>query len=405
MTLGRSINNRVSQGRVYKSRHRVWLIALIVAVFVIWSAFAPLDEVVRGTGKVVPTMKNQVIQNLEGGIVTRLYVTEGDTVEAGQLVVKMDETRFQSAYQELQSQRWALSLRLARLRAEADPSGTFTPDEAFAPDLAASELKLFQARRAELQETVSKLKDAVALKEQEVDILRPMVERSAVPQIELVRAEQAVVEVNTRLAAVQTEFEAARAQELSEVLVNLRQIEEQIRTREDQLVRTDVRSPVHGVVNKVLATTIGGVVQPGDALMEVISLEDELRIEGRIDPRDIGFVYVGMPAKSKLTAFDFSSYGTLSGQVVHVGADTVTDERQREPRPYYEVFIQLASTTLEGPSGQVEIRPGMQAEIELDSGQKTVLRYGAAPLPLLHREIAKPPRNPVPDRSHKAPNT
>jgi len=380
MTLGRSINNRMSQISVRKSRNCVWLVVLTVVVFGIWSAFAPLDEIVRGSGKVVPTMKNQIIQNLEGGIVTRLFVAEGDIVEAGQLVVKMDETRFQSAYQELQSQRWALSLRLARLRSEADPASTFTLNEEFAPDLAVSELQLFHARRSELQETISNLKDAVALKEQEVGILRPMVERSAVPQIELVRAEQAVVEVNTRLTAVQTEFEATRAQELSEVLVKLRQTEEQIRAREDQLARTNVRSPVRGVVNKVLATTIGGVVLPGDPLMEVISLEDELRIEGRIDPRDIGFVYVGMPVKSKLTAFDFPSYGALSGQVVHVGADTVIDEKQREPRPYYEVFIQLAATTLEGPSGQVEIRPGMQAEIELYSGQKTVLQYLLKPL-------------------------
>lgn len=214
----------------------------------------------------------------------------------------------------------------------------------------------------------------------EVDILQPMAERSAVPQIELIRAEQAAVDVRSRLSATETEFETARAQEYSEVLIKLRQIAEQIRGREDQLSRTNVRSPIRGIVNKVLATTIGGVVQPGDPLLEIISLEDDLRIEGRIDPRDIGFVYVGMPATIKLMAFDFSIYGTLEGQVIHVGADTVTDERQREPRPYYEVFIELEDTTLQGPSGQVEIRPGMQAQIELHSGQRTVLQYILKPL-------------------------
>lgn len=383
MKLGRKINNLVSAGKAKKSRHRIWLIALIVAVFVVWSAFAPLDEIVRGVGKVVPTMKNQVIQNLEGGIVTQLFVTEGDIVEAGQLVVKMDETRFQSAYQELQDQSWALTLRLARLQAEEDFSSDFVPDEELvqlAPEHAGSEIQLFQARRAELQATMRNLQDAIDLKTREVDILRPMAERSAVPQIELIRAEQAAVDVRSRLSATETEFETARSQEYSEVLVNLRRIAEQIRGREDQLSRTDVRSPIRGIVNKVLATTIGGVAQPGDSLLEIISLEDDLRVEGRIDPRDIGFVYVGMPATIKLMAFDFSIYGTLEGQVIHVGADTVTDERQREPRPYYEVFIQLEATTLEGPSGQVEIRPGMQAQIELDSGQKTVLQYILKPL-------------------------
>lgn len=383
MKLGRKINNLVSAGKAKKGRHRIWLIALIVAVFVVWSAFAPLDEIVRGIGKVVPTMKNQVIQNLEGGIVTQLFVTEGDVVEAGQLVVKMDETRFQSAYQELRDQSWALTLRLARLQAEEDFSSGFIPDEELvqlAPEHAGSEVQLFQARRAELQATTRNLQDAIDLKTREVDMLRPMAERSAVPQIELIRAEQAAVDVRSRLSATETEFETARSQEYSEVLVKLRQIAEQIRGREDQLSRTNVRSPIRGIVNKVLATTIGGVAQPGDPLLEIISLEDDLRVEGRIDPRDIGFVYVGMPATIKLMAFDFSIYGTLEGQVIHVGADTVTDEQQRDPLPYYEVFIELEATTLEGPSGQVEIRPGMQAQIELDSGQRTVLQYILKPL-------------------------
>ena len=383
MRLGRKINSRVSEGKAKKSRHRIWLITLIVAVFVVWSAFAPLDEIVRGIGKVVPTMKNQVIQNLEGGIVTELFVTEGDVVEAGQRVVKMDETRFQSAYQELQDQSWALILRLARLRAEGDLSNDFIPDEELlrlAPEHAESEVQLFQARRSQLQATMRDLQEAVDLKAQEVDILRPMAERSAVPKIELIRAEQAAVDVKSRLSATQSEFETARSQEYSEVLGNLRRIAEQARSRKDQLFRTDVRSPIRGIVNKVFATTIGGVAQPGDPLLEIISLEDNLRVDGRIDPRDIGFVYVGMPATIKLMAFDFSIYGTLEGRVIHVGADTVTDEQQREPRPYYEVFIQLEATILEGPSGQVEIRPGMQTQIELDSGQKTVLQYILKPL-------------------------
>jgi len=381
--LGRKINSLVSEGKAKKSRHRIWLIALIVAVFVVWSAFAPLDEVVRGTGKIVPTMKNQIVQNLEGGIVTELFVTEGDAVEAGQLVLKMDETRFQSAYHELQDQSWALTLRLARLRAEGDLSNDFIPDEELlrlAPEHAESEVQLLQARRSQLQATMRDLQEAVDLKAQEVDILRPMAERSAVPKIDLIRAEQAAVDVRSRLSATLSEFETARSQEYSEVLGNLRRIEEQARSRKDQLFRTDVRSPIRGIVNKVLATTIGGVAQPGDPLLEIISLEGNLRVDGRIDPRDIGFVYVGMPATIKLMAFDFSIYGTLEGRVIHVGADTVTDEQQREPRPYYEVFIQLEATVLEGPSGQVEIRPGMQTQIELDSGQKTVLQYILKPL-------------------------
>lgn len=383
MKLGRKINSITASDKARTGRRLVWLVAVIVASFLVWAAYAPLDEVVRGSGKVVPVMRNQVLQNLEGGIVNEIYVTEGDTVEAGQLLVKLDETRFQSAFQELQDRQWALSVRLARLNAEQDRSADFVPDPELlrlAGDHADSEIQLFRARRDQLRSNVANLEEAVALKVREVEMLRSMAERSAVPEIELIRAEQAAVDVQSRLAAIVTEFETSRTQEYSEVLTNLRQVEEQLLGKEDQLVRTNVISPINGIVNKVSATTIGGVVQPGEPLLEILSLEEQLRVEGRIDPRDIGFVYAGMPAAIKLTAFDFSIYGTLSGEVVHVGADTVVDENDREQRPYYEVFIELQSTTLEGPTDSVEIRPGMQAEIELQSGQKTVLQYLLKPL-------------------------
>lgn len=383
MKLGRKINSITASDKVRTGRRMVWLVAVIVTSFLVWAAYAPLEEVVRGSGTVVPVMNNQVLQSLEGGIVKEIYVTEGVIVEAGQLVFKLDKTRFLSKFQELQGQQWALSVRLARLKAEQDGSFDFELDpelRRLAGDHAESEIELFRARRDELRSNVANLEEAVALTVREVEMLRSMVERSAVPEIDLIRAEQAAVDVQSRLTAIVTEFEASRTQEYSQVLTNLRQVEEQLRGREDQLARTSVKSPIHGIVNKVFATTIGGVVQPGEPLIEILSLEDQLRVEGRVDPRDIGFVYAGMPASIKLAAFDFSIYGTLSGEVVHVGADTVVDESDRQPRPYFEVFIKLESTTLQGLTNVVEIRPGMQAEIELQSGQKTVLQYLLKPL-------------------------
>lgn len=382
MKLGNKLNVATSEILMRKNRQIVWLITIAVVAFLIWASYAPLDEVVRGTGKVVPTMKNQIVQNLEGGIVDNIFVTEGDIVEAGQLIAKMDETRFQSSYQELQEQRLALLLRLARLEAEKDFSHQFVPDPDLAgqaEEYAASEIALYQARRAEINSSLKNLQDAMLLKTQEVDLLRPMAERAAIPVIELVRAEQAIVDVKSRIDTVRSEFEAARAQNYADTLVKLRQIEEQIRSSADKLARTNVRSPVKGIINEVMATTIGGVVRPGDPLVEILPLEEQLRIEGRIDPRDIGFVFVGMPATLKLTAFDFSIYGTLPGVVVHVGADTIVDDNQRD-YSYYEVFIELNRTTLKGAGKELEIRPGMQAQIELEAGKKTVLKYILKPL-------------------------
>ncbi len=359
------------------------IIVLAVVAFLIWAANAPLEEVVRGAGRVVPTTETQIVQNLEGGIVAGISVTEGQIVTAGQSIGRMDETQFQSAYQELQEQRLALELRLARLGAEQNIDAEFVPEPELreqAPDFAGSEVELFNARHQERLSTLETLAATAALKRQEAEMLRPMVERNAVSPLEFIRVEQAAVEAEGRVLSAQSEFETLRSQEYSETLVQLRQVEQQIRVREDQLARTNILSPVRGVVNKVSTTTIGGVVRPGDPLVEIIPLDDELRIEGRVDPRDIGFVYVGMPAAVKLTAFDFSIYGTLKGTVVHVGADTVTDDQLRDAAPYYEVYVQVDQTTLEGPGGQVDIRPGMQAEVELAAGEKTVLRYLLKPL-------------------------
>lgn len=365
------------------SRRVIWIIALALCVFGFWAANAPLEEIVRGQGKVVPARSSQIIQNLEGGIVAEVFVVEGDVVEAQQRVVRMDATQFRSAFQELREQRLALMLKLERLSAEQDQTNEYYPSTdlaALAPEYADSELALFEARRKELVDTLASLEEAARLRRQEVEILEPMVERTAVPEIDLIRAEQAAVDAEGRISTTLGEFEVARSEEYSETLVRLRQVEEQIRAREDQLRRTDVLSPVRGIVNRVSVTTIGGVVNPGEELIEVLPLDEALRVEGRIDPRDIGFVFAGMPATIKLTAFDFSVYGTLTGRVVHVGADTVTDETQREPVPYYEVFVELDNTALEGPTGVVEIRPGMQAEVELKSGERTVLEYLLKPL-------------------------
>lgn len=365
------------------SREIIWLIMLSVGVFLIWSANAPINEVVRGVGRITPKMQNQVIQNLEGGIVRAVFVSEGDIVERNQSVAKMDETQFMSEFQALQGQRLALIFRLQRLAAEADLTVDYSPDAellAESPEYAASEMYLFKARREQLIENLNTLREAARLRKIEVEILRPMADSKAIPKIELIRAEQAAVDAAGRVKATANEFEVNRSKEYADTLADLRQIEEKIRAKEDQLHRTDVVSPVRGTVNKVLAHTIGGVVRSGDSLFEILPLDEPLRVEGRIDPKDIGFVFVGMPADIKLTAFDFSIFGTLKGKLVHVGADTVVDDGQKDQQPYYEVFIDLEEVSLRGPNGVVDVRPGMQALIELKSGERTVLQYLLKPL-------------------------
>jgi adhesin transport system membrane fusion protein len=366
-----------------KSRRIVWIIGFLVVSFIFWSSQAELSEIVRGEGKVVPAKRTQVLQNLEGGIVQEIMVAEGDVVKAGQIVARMDSTQFRSAFQELREQRLALALKLERLTAERNFDNIYSPAPDLtseAPEVASSEAELYEARRQDLTESIASFEEILELKLAEVGLLSPLVERSAVSRIDLVRLEQQVASAKGELAELRNQFEAERALEYANTLNEIKQVDAQIRAREDQLFRTNIRTPVDGIVNKVAVNTIGGVVRSGDPILEILPLGERLRIEGRVDPRDIGFVFVGMPATVKLTAFDFAVYGSLSGSVVHLGADSLIDPNDREQRPYYEVFIEVTETMLTGPEGTVEVRPGMQAFIELESGSRTVLQYLLKPL-------------------------
>jgi len=363
------------------------VIYLILGLFVFlgaWSSWAEVTEVVRGTGRVAPRLQTQLIQNLEGGIVEDIQVAEGDIVDAGQLVARIDETTFRSAYQELIEQQAALEVRLARLNAERAPGDVLHLDadlHARTPDVARSEEELLQARVLEFRETTETLRQALELQEEQVELLSAITDSNALPRIELIRARQSLVQAQRNYSTYVHDFHATRSQEFSDALTQLRQVRQQVQIRQDQLNRTNLYSPVDGIVNRIIVTTLGGVVGPGEPIMEILPLDDNLRVKGRISPRDVGFVFIGMPATVKLTAFDFAIYGTLGGRVAHVGADTVTDASDPRAEPYYEVIVDLDTQTLSGPDDDaVVIRPGMQATLELEAGKKSILEYLLKPL-------------------------
>jgi adhesin transport system membrane fusion protein len=356
---------------------------MLVLIFAYWASVAQLSEIVRGEGQIAPAKRTQLLQNLEGGIVRDISVLEGDIVQAGQIVARMEPTQFRSAYEELRDQRLALAIKIERLDAESSLEQAFVPSQGIAEDAAKfieSEVNIYNARRQDLTDSISNLETFLDLKLLEVDLLTPLVESSAVSRIDLIRLEQEVASARGQLADIKNTFETDRALEYAAILSEIEQIDAQMRAREDQLARTDIRTPVDGIVNKINVNTIGGVVRSGDPILEILPLGERLRVEGKIDPRDIGFVYVGMPATVKLTAFDFAVYGSLRGNVFHVAADSIVDPNDPERRPYFEVFIEVSETSLTGPEGVVEIRPGMQAFIELETGTRTVLQYLLKPL-------------------------
>ena len=367
------------QGRFYSSV--IWLSLIGLVVFFAWAWFAMLDEVTVGTGKVTPSSHAQVIESLDGGIVNALLVQEGDIVEQGQMLARLDPTRFQSNYGEAAARARALRASSERLRAELTGEPLkFSAESMREPNLVARERQLYESRRRNLNETVSNLQKTLELINAEIRMTQPLVAKGAAGQVEVIRLQRQVAELRGKLDEARNQY-AVRARE--EQVKNDADLDAQIQAmagKADQLDRATLYSPVRGVVKDIQVTTVGGVLQPGGKLMEIVPLEDKLLIETRINPRDIAYIRPGLPATVKVTAYDSSIYGNLDGRVEVVSPDTIQDEVQRD-QFYYRVYVRTDHAELENRSGKrFPILPGMVASVEIKTGQKTVLDYLIKPL-------------------------
>jgi membrane fusion protein, adhesin transport system len=363
----------------------IWLIGLSVLVFILWAAFAWLEEIVRAPGQVVPSSRPQIIQNLEGGILAELNVAEGDVVEPGQTLARLYGTQYQAAVDDLSDQIASLEIRRLRLEAELAGETSFSVPDTWAarvPDIVLSETSLLSARLTEFR---SRKDGATAVLEQaraELDMLERMLAAEVVPLIEVTRARKDFSNAEAQLAEAITATELERAREYAEVQNELASLRQRLKQGQDQLARTVLSAPMRGVVNKVSVTTIGGVVRPGEEIMQIIPLDDELYIEAKVAPSDIASVLVGQDATIKLSAYDYTIYGTLKAKVHFVSADTFTDERSRaaDGDPHYKVTLSVDTDALTERQRSLQIRPGMQATVELQTGSKTILSYLLKPL-------------------------
>jgi len=361
----------------------IWLIALTVILFIGWASVAWIDEIVRGPGEIVSSSKPQIIQNLEGGILAALYVAEGDTVEPGDVLARLQGTQYQSQVDDLESQIAALEVRKLRLEAEMAGLTDFEPsmnEEKLVPAIIASERALLTAR---LEDFTSRKLGAKRVSEQaaaELKLLENMLKKEIAPLIEVTRARKVARDAENQLSDIITKTELERAGEYSDTLAKLGTLRQQIKSAEDQLDRTILESPLKGIVNKLSVTTIGGVVRPGEEILQIIPLDEELFIETRIKPEDIANVKPGQDATIKLSAYDYTIYGSLKGEVYVLSADTFKDERDPKAAPYYKVTLRVDVTHLTERQRNLQIKPGMQATVELRTGEKTVLKYLLKPL-------------------------
>jgi len=395
-------------------RWAVWAVLLLL----LWAALAPVDEVTRGEAKVVPTRQVQIIQSVDGGVVEEILVREGQVVEAGQKLLRVDPTRFASSLGESRVSQQALRAKAERLQALTQGRAFQPPEDLLkdAPDIVAQERSLYESRRAELSAQLSitqsqlsqrqqELNEARSRKEaaerslelvqRELNATRPMVNSGAVSEVEVLRLEQqvarlrgdrdqsgaqisrvqaAIGEAQRRIDEVQLNARNQMSVELSDTMSRLSALSEGGRALEDKVAKADIKSPVRGTVKRLLVNTVGGVVQPGREVVEVVPLDEALILEAQITPRDIAFLRPGLEAMVKFTAYDFAIYGGLKAEVESIGADSVIDDKGN-------AFYRVRLRTREAGLGEgLPIIPGMVAQVDILTGKKTVLSYLLKPV-------------------------
>lgn len=364
------------------SRPLLWALLLSLIAAISWAAWAQLDEVTRGDGRVVPFSRMQKIQSLEGGILDRLLVQEGELVQVGQPLVRLDRTHFETSWQEAANQAEVLGAAIARLDAEVMGQDHIVFPDGMPADgpVARSERELFKSRRDKLNENTRSLQQQIRLAQSQLALVKPLVERRAVSQMEALKLSQDIATLSGKLTELKNSYFQDAYTERQEKKAQLAQIEPIVQQRKDQLRRTEILSPVRGRVNTVLISTRGGVVQPGEPIMEVIPVEERLLVEAKVKPRDVAFLVPGMAAKVKITAYDYSIYGDLKGTLEQISADTIEEDTVHGKEYYYQVLIKTDGSQLMRNGEVLPIIPGMVAEVDILSGKRSVLNYLLRPL-------------------------
>ncbi|QET06443.1 MULTISPECIES: HlyD family efflux transporter periplasmic adaptor subunit [Cupriavidus] len=363
-------------------RYLLWLIIGALAIFLVWAGFAVLDEVAVGEGKVTPASKGQIIQSLEGGIVSELSVREGDVVQAGQKLATLDPVLARSSMEEALEKIVALQARAARLRAEMNDAATvsFPPELAKEQAVVDRERQAFETNRRAFRENVSNLQKQLKLAQDELQIALPLLRTGATNEVEILRLRQKAAELATKLSATQSEYYVALKSDYATTMGDLGPLLKVREGRADQLRRTSITSPSRGIVKDIRISTIGGVVGPGGVLMEIVPLGDQLLIEARLSPRDIAFIHPGQAATVKISAYESSVYGTLPAKVDRISPDTIEDQVDKRVY-YYRVYVLTDHAYLETSDGKRHpILPGMVATAEIQTGHRTVLQYLLKPL-------------------------
>ncbi|EKJ8220853.1 HlyD family efflux transporter periplasmic adaptor subunit [Citrobacter sedlakii] len=365
----------------------IWMVAFILITGLVWAKFAVVEEVTVGDGVVIPASREQVIQSLEGGILEEMNVKEGDIVEKGQVLVRIDQTRAGASHRESVSKVLGLKGTLARLRAEAYGTPlSFPADVQKVASIVRDETQAYNARRQALDENIAGLKRSLSLAESEVRMSEPLMRKGLMSEVELLRMQRQANEFRLKITETGHAYRSEANVELTRLESELSQAVENVTARADVMNRTTVLAPVRGTVKNIKVTTIGGVIPQNGDIMTIIPLGDQLLIEAKIKPADVAFLRPGLPAMVKITAYNFAIYGGLSGKVELISPDTIQDDesvrqgKSKADTTFYRVYIRTDKAALQVKNKIFPIMPGMVASAEIRTGEKTILDYILKPV-------------------------
>ncbi len=375
-------DRRVLSRDLRRSRLTLWTTAFALIVFLVWADFAVIDQITRAPGQVIASQRSQVIQSQDGGTIEQLLVKDGDTVERGQVLVRLEKARSEASYLEARAKSAGLTATVARLRAEVfGGEPVFPPMLANYPQFRDNQLVLFRKRKSAIEEEVTALETLVGLAQRELEMTQPLLKTGDVSRTEVLRLERQVAEISAQITNKRNRYFQDAQAELSKALEDLAGIEQTMAQRITQVDQTELKAPLHGVVKNVRITTRGGVIRPGEEVMQIVPLEDDLLIEARVMPADIAFIKPGLSATVKIDAYDYTIYGDLPGKLTYISPDTLTEDLRQGEQPYYRVRVRTDGRRFSGrPNEDLEIQPGMTATVEIRTGSNTVLKYLTKPV-------------------------
>ncbi len=379
------------------SRHLIRLMALVLVLGLLWAASFELDEITRGTGKVIPSSREQVIQSLDSGVLAELLVREGDAVVKDQVLLRIDDARAGPVFREAREKWLALLGQSARLQAEAYGSPLQFPARLQGhADIVRRETQAYQARKQALDEQMVAMQDSLVQLQAERDLISPLVAQGVMSQVELLRLQRQQADLQAHMAERRNRYLTEASNEMVRVASELAQTHESTLAREDALRKTVIRAPMDGIVKNVQYTTLGAVIQSGQSILEIVPVQDDMVVEAYVKPSEVGFLRVNQSAVVKLSTFDFNKYGGLQGQLEYISPDTLSGDGKTRPpgsppvdleEGHYRILVRITDTQLHRHGIDMHASPGMSALVEIKTGKKTVLEYLLRPVQSLTQAL------------------